>query len=141
MVTNFGSEIETFISSAATRVHCEDATCNNGRSDRDGMEWKQMICGRIIDCYRDCITAVINKKVPNGVHKLVSILAVHNTVMLINMLLLSLMIVAIVIRCLLQHCRSTAVEIGIVDEPPTYSIDTPASAKKSPEKNEDGYKV
>ncbi|CAF1284673.1 unnamed protein product [Adineta ricciae] len=87
------------------------------------------------------ITAVINEKVRNGVHKLVSILAVLNTVMLINMLLLSLMIVAIVIWCLFQHCRSTAVEISVVDEPPAYSIDTPASAKKSPEKNKDGYKV
>ncbi|CAF1662532.1 unnamed protein product [Adineta ricciae] len=49
--------------------------------------------------------------------------------------------VAIVIWCLFQHCRSTAVEIGVVDEPSAYSIDTPASAKKSPEKNKDGYKV
>ncbi|CAF1686521.1 unnamed protein product, partial [Adineta ricciae] len=87
------------------------------------------------------ITAVINEKVCNRVHKLVSILAVHNIVMLINMLLLSLMIVAIVIWCLFQHCRSTAVQIGVVDEPSAYSIDTPASAKRSPEKNEDGYKV
>ncbi|CAF1688739.1 unnamed protein product, partial [Adineta ricciae] len=85
--------------------------------------------------------AVINEKIRNEVHKLVSILAVHNTVMLINMLLLSLMIAAIVIWCLFQHCRSTTVEISVVDEPPPYSIDTPASAKKSPEKNEDGYKV
>ncbi|CAF1691605.1 unnamed protein product, partial [Adineta ricciae] len=75
------------------------------------------------------ITAVINKKVRNGVHKRVSILAVHNTIMLTNMLLLLLMIVAIVIWCLSQHCRSTAVEIGVVDKP---------SAKKSPEKNKDG---
>ncbi|CAF1356555.1 unnamed protein product [Adineta ricciae] len=52
------------------------------------------------------ITAVINEKVPNGVHKL----------------------------CLFQHCRSTAVEISVVDEPPAYSTDTPASVKKSPEK-------
>ncbi|CAF1687276.1 unnamed protein product, partial [Adineta ricciae] len=87
------------------------------------------------------ITAVINEKVRNRVHKLVSILAVHNTVMLINILLLLLMIVAIVLWCLFQHCRSTAVEIGVVDEPPAYSIDTPASAKRSPEKNKDGYKV
>ncbi|CAF1212149.1 unnamed protein product [Adineta ricciae] len=87
------------------------------------------------------ITAVINEKARSGVHKLVSILAVHNTAMLINMLLILLMIVAIVIWCLFQHCRTTAVEIGVVDEPPAYSIDTPASAKKSSEKNKDGYKV
>ncbi|CAF1629187.1 unnamed protein product [Adineta ricciae] len=87
------------------------------------------------------ITAVINEKVRNGVHKLVSILALHNAVMLINMLLLLLMIVAIVIWCLFQHCRSTTVEMGVVDGPPAYAIDTPASAKKSAEKNEDGYKV
>ncbi|CAF1687052.1 unnamed protein product, partial [Adineta ricciae] len=86
------------------------------------------------------ITAVINEKVRNGVHKLVSILAVHNTVMLINMLLLSLMIVVIVIWRLFQHCRSIAVEISVVDEPPAYSIDTPTSAKKSPEKK-DGYSL
>ncbi|CAF1260085.1 unnamed protein product [Adineta ricciae] len=87
------------------------------------------------------ITVVINENVRNGVHKLVSVLAVNNTVMLINMLLLSLMIVAIVIWCLFQHCRSAVVEICVMDEPSAYSIDTPASAKKSPEKNEDGYKV
>ncbi|CAF1484365.1 unnamed protein product [Adineta ricciae] len=87
------------------------------------------------------ITAVINEKLRNVVHKFMSILAVHNTVMLINMLLLLLMIVAIVIWCLFQHCQSTSVEISVVDEPPAYSIDTPASAKKSPEKNEDEYKV
>ncbi|CAF1479097.1 unnamed protein product [Adineta ricciae] len=80
------------------------------------------------------LTAVINEKVRNGVRKLMSILTIHNTVMLINMLLLLLMIVAVVIWCLFQHCRSTAVEIGVVDEPPAYSIDTTASAKKSPEK-------
>ncbi|CAF1441471.1 unnamed protein product [Adineta ricciae] len=71
----------------------------------------QMITYNLCDAAKllEQITAVINEKARNGVHKL--------------------------------HCRTTAVEIGVVDEPPAYSIDTPASAKKSSEKNKDGYKV
>ena len=87
------------------------------------------------------ITAVIDEKIHHGFQKLLNFVLVHNTMMLIHMLILSFIVSAFITWHVLYHCRSKPADTCVVDQPPAYSIDTPGSNKKSSKSNEDEYKV
>ena len=87
------------------------------------------------------ITVVIDEKIRNGVQKLLDLVAVHNTFMLIYMLVFSIIVIAFIIWHLFYDCRSMPAGTGVVDQPPAYSIDTPGSNKKYSKGNEDEFKV